>query len=162
MTSGMRMLGRHVVEEGSGTRLGVVSDVIFDDDCQQVLGVLVERHRVRRRRHAVIAFDALRSCSDDTIVATAGTALAVRESWTRALPSTVAFQGKALITSAGDVLGAIADVAFDEHDGRVMAFDIQQRTDTVSRRLRLARPVGTIVMGDVIVLQHGPSSPCWH
>ncbi len=162
MTSGARMLGRQVVEEGSGLPLGVVADVLFDDDCQKVMGLLIERRRLRRRRHAVIAFDALCSCSDGTIVAAAGTALAVRASWTRALPSTAAIQGKALITSVGDVLGTIADVAFDEHDGRVIAFDIQQRTDAASYHRTLVRPSGTMVVGDVIVLQPGPSSPSRH
>jgi uncharacterized protein YrrD len=159
MTSGMRMLGREVVEEGSGEALGVVADVLFDDDCQQVLGLLVQRRR-SRRRHVVIAFEALSRCTDDTIVAAAGTALAVRESWTRALPSTAAMQGKALITAVGDVLGTITDVAFDEQDGRVVAFDVHHRTDDVSRRRTLARPCGTMVIGDVIVLQHIPLPSC--
>jgi uncharacterized protein YrrD len=157
----MQMLGRQVVEEGSGAPLGVVSDVLFDDDCQQVVGVLIERRRLRCR-HAVIAFDALCSCVDETIVAAAGAALAVRQSWTRALPSTAAMQGKALMTSLGDVLGIIADVAFDEHDGRVIAFDIQQRSEDVCRHRRLARPLGAMVVGDVILLHHRPASPFSH
>jgi uncharacterized protein YrrD len=158
----MRLLGRAVVEEGSGLPLGVVADVLFDDDCEQVVGLLIERRRLRRRRHAVIAFDALCSCSDETLVAAAGTALTVRESWTRALPSTAAIQGKALITAAGNVLGTIADIAFDEHDGRVVAFDVRGRTDEIVYRRTLTRPPGTMVVGDVIVLQHGPLSSRCH
>jgi len=161
VTSGMRLLGRPVIEEGSGSLLGVIADVLLDDDCQQVVGVLVEQRRLRRR-HAVIAFEALCRCSDEAVVAAAGTALSVRESWTHTLPSTTALQGKALITSAGGVLGIIADVAFDEYDGRVTAFDVQQRTESQSRRRTLARPDGTMVVGDVVVLQHGPASPTWH
>jgi uncharacterized protein YrrD len=158
----MRLLGRHVVEEGSGVPLGVVADVLFDDDCEQVVGLLIERRRLRRRRHAVIAFDALCSCSDEALVAASGTALTVRQSWVRALPSTAAIQGKALITAAGDVLGTIADIAFDEHDGRVVAFDVRWRTDAIAHQCTLTRPPGTMVIGDVVVLQHGPSSSRCH
>jgi uncharacterized protein YrrD len=65
-----------------------------------------------------------------------------------------ALEGKPVISARGRLLGTVRDVLFDEHSGRVLAYQLASWSPRYMCRVRsvvsLLRPPA--VMGDVIIL----------
>jgi uncharacterized protein YrrD len=147
----MAILGRPVVEARSRRALGVVTDVLLDDDCRNVVGVVVERRRIRRAR-LVVAFEAVRAFCADVIIAS-HPARSSADDPAPMTPGSGSVEGKPVVTDGGRVVGAVTDVVFDERDGRVRSFEVREWAPRRICRRRMLLPAHVpIAVGDVIIV----------
>ena len=159
MTTGMEMLGRPVIEEGTGRTLGLITDVLLDDGCRRVVGLVAERRRPLRRR-ILIAFDAVRVFGPEVVIAAGPRRSSLDD---RSTPGRdgAAVEGKPVVTDDGHVLGAVSDVLFDERDGQVTGFEVRQLTPRCLSRRRAVLPAHVpLVVADVIIVPHRRRRGC--
>ena len=154
MRAGMDLLGNEVVEEDTRKSIGSVTDVLFDDGCRHVVALVTERRRLLPRRR-VIAFDQIRAFCPEVVVAQpipfSPHPVAVPTE-----PSSGSLEGRPVVSAAGDYLGAVSDVFFDEHTGRVTAFELTFRGPRHMCRRRTLLPADLrVIIGDGIVLGPG-------
>ena len=154
MRSGGELLGLPAVADGSGRRIGTVADVLFDDACTRVLGVVVRRGRVFTDRR-VIGF------SDITTIDRG--ALMVRDESASRAPTADeigamaknrrSMQGKPVVSRTGSYVGQVADVLFDESSGDVVGFAVGEPARTGRWRPRAVLPadLNPVVGRDVVI-----------
>jgi uncharacterized protein YrrD len=154
MMTGGELLGLPAIADESGHRVGVVADVLFDDRCNRVLGVVVAGRLpfVTRR---VIGFSDIQSMREDAIVVSDGSVLRAPraeelEAITRRRGS---MQGKPVVSKTGRFIGQVADVLFDEDSGEVVGFTIGDPVRNGRWRPRAVLPtdLNPIVGRDVVI-----------
>lgn len=151
MTTGIEMLGRDVVDERTGRTVGRVADMLFDDECRRVVGVVAERRLSRRR--TVIGAAAVRAYGPRVMVESIETTPVSSDEPVATASTSV--EGKPVVTSSGRVLGTVVDVVFNEADGRVTGFDVRDWAPGRSCRRRRLLPVNVpLAVGDVIIVPH--------
>jgi uncharacterized protein YrrD len=156
MQAGKDILGRAVIGAGSGRLLGAVIDVLFDDSGGHVSGLVFQG--VTRRstgRTSIIPFGCVQQFGKDAIAVTERPVQAVD----RALgtPSGGALEGKPVISARGRLLGTVRDVIFDEHSGRVVAYQLASWSPRhMCRRRSVVSLLRSAVVGDVIILGEAP------
>ncbi len=125
MLKGKEVIGRKIVSLDGGERVDTVRDLIFDEQGNRVLALLVDEggwfHAAR-----VIPFDSVRSIGEDAVmIASAADVVSARDHATlaAAMESKSGLAGLNLLTSDGKDLGRIADVFFDETSGQVVGYE---------------------------------------
>ncbi len=125
MLKGKEVIGRRVVTLDGGERLDSVRDLIFDEQGNHVLALLIDEggwfHSAR-----VIPFGNVRSVGEDAImVGSAADVVSAKDDpvLTEAMNSKTGLAGLNLLTTDGKALGRIADVFFDEISGRVVGYE---------------------------------------
>ncbi len=125
MLKGKDIIGRKIVTLDGGEKLDSVRDLIFDEQGNRVLALLIDEggwfHAAR-----VIPFASVKSVGEDAVmIGSADDVVSARDDAT----ITAAMEGKAglvglnLITTDGKDLGRIADVFFDETSGQVVGYE---------------------------------------
>jgi uncharacterized protein YrrD len=145
MKAGLAVVGLPLVA-GDGHRVGTVRDLVLDDGGRQVLGVMLERGWLRRRRQFV-ALDQVQAIRRDRVVARADEPAG---SPPRANGS---LTGKLAVSRSGRYLGIVGDVYFDERTGKVSAYEIVQaeRPSGAARR-RIVPAEACPAIADVLVV----------
>jgi uncharacterized protein YrrD len=123
MKTGADVLGI-AIKSDDGRRIGTVQDLIFDDRCSRVLGLVMRSGFVFRTRQ-VVGFSEVQEISPSAVVVADANPR-------RPDPDEIAglgtdrqsMQGKPVITREGEYLGAVRDVLFDEESGRVLGFEV--------------------------------------
>lgn len=128
MIKGKELLGRHVVDLSTGERVDSVRDIVFDHGANLVLGLVVDGggHWLRRRDR-LIPFSVVYSVGEDAVMITSAQKASSEAEQARmkeVLTSDVNLVGMALVTEAGEDLGRIADVVFDEYSGQVEGYEV--------------------------------------
>ena len=155
MKTGADVLGI-AIKADDGRRIGTVQDLLFDDRCSRVLGLVMRSGFVFRTRQ-VVGFSEVQEISPSAVVV-AGATLR------RPVPDEIAalgtdrqsMQGKPVVTRGGEYLGAVRDVLFDEESGRVLGFEVAYpRADGQTRRRAgvrtdLARVSDALVVSDAL------------
>ena len=125
MQKGKEVIGRKIVTLDSGERVDSVRDLIFDEQGNHVLALLVDEggwfHAAR-----VIPFTSVKSIGEDAVmIASADDVVSARDDATiaAAMESKSGLAGLNLLTSDGKELGRIADVFFDEISGQVVGYE---------------------------------------
>ncbi|GGJ74980.1 PRC-barrel domain-containing protein [Deinococcus aquiradiocola] len=125
MLKGKEVIGRRIVTLDGGERLDSVRDLIFDEQGNHVLALLIDEggwfHSAR-----VIPFGNVRSVGEDAImVGSAADVVSAKDDpvLTEAMNSKTGLAGLNLLTTDGKALGRIADVFFDEISGRVVGYE---------------------------------------
>ena len=125
MQKGKEVIGRKVVTLDGGERVDSVRDLIFDEQGNRVLALLVDEggwfHAAK-----VIPFSSVRSIGEDAVmIASADDVVSARDDSTisAAMESKSGLAGLNLLTSDGKELGRIADVFFDETSGQVVGYE---------------------------------------
>ncbi len=125
MQKGKEVIGRKIVTLDSGERVDSVRDLIFDEQGNRVLALLVDEggwfHAAR-----VIPFTSVKSIGADAVmIASADDVVSARDDATiaAAMESKSGLAGLNLLTSDGKELGRIADVFFDETSGQVVGYE---------------------------------------
>ena len=125
MQKGKEVIGRKIVTLDGGERIDSVRDLIFDEQGNRVLALLVDEggwfHAAR-----VIPFTSVKSIGEDAVmIASADDVVSARDDATiaAAMESKSGLAGLNLLTSDGKELGRIADVFFDEVSGQVVGYE---------------------------------------
>jgi uncharacterized protein YrrD len=154
MRAGIQLLGQAVVDAATGHSLGSVADLLFDDEGRRVTGLVVERRRLLSRPR-VVPFERIHAFDRDAIVATSCHVAGQRAS---DLPSAGALEGRPIVTAGGRLLGTLRDVYFDEHTGRVMAYEVSSLAPRrICRRRRVLYLHSQPIVGDIIILARRPA-----
>lgn len=154
MRAGFEVVGLPVYDQ-RGRQTGTVRDMLFDDAGQQVIGMLVERGRVRSRTE-VIPFRQVQVIRSDAVIAGTAAAAAL-DTGMRADGS---LQGKIVVSQVGQFLGTIHDVYFDEQTGAVHAYEVAAPSGAGAgpRRMLIPTHNGPSI-GDVMVVPHPAFTP---
>ncbi|WP_407568778.1 PRC-barrel domain-containing protein [Deinococcus altitudinis] len=125
MQKGKEVIGRKIVTLDGGERIDSVRDLIFDEQGNRVLALLVDEggwfHAAK-----VIPFSSVKSIGDDAVmIGSADDVVSARDDATiaAAMESKSGLAGLNLITTDGKELGRIADVFFDEVSGQVVGYE---------------------------------------
>lgn len=142
MRAGLQVLGLPIVDE-SGQHVGTVADMLFDDECRRVIGLVMHRRQSRSRR-SFVEFDVVRAIRDDVVIAAVDLRRASRVAVNRPV------QGKTVISNSGRYVGTIRDVYFDENTGDVCGYEVSPSAGTAATALLPSR---VPIMGDVLVVE---------
>ena len=125
MLKGKEVIGRKIVTLDGGERVDSVRDLIFDEQGNRVLALLVDEggwfHAAR-----VIPFSSVRSVGEDAVmINSTEDVVSARDDATiaAAMESKSGLAGLNLLTTDGKDLGRIADVFFDEASGQVIGYE---------------------------------------
>ncbi|WP_424951902.1 PRC-barrel domain-containing protein [Deinococcus sp.] len=125
MLKGKEIIGRKIVTLDGGERVDSVHDLIFDEQGNRVLALLVDEggwfHAAK-----VVAFSSVRSIGEDAVmIASADDVVSARDNAViaAAMESKSGLAGLNLLTTDGKDLGRIADVFFDETTGQVVGYE---------------------------------------
>ena len=125
MLKGKDIIGRKIVTLDGGEKLDSVRDLIFDEQGNRVLALLIDEggwfHAAR-----VIPFTSVRSVGEDAVmIGSADDVVSAQGDATlaAAMESKSGLAGLNLITTDGKDLGRIADVFFDEVSGQVVGYE---------------------------------------
>jgi len=154
MKTGGELLRLPAVADESGRRIGTVVDVLFDDGCTRVLGLVIGGRGLFASRR-VIGFSDIQSFSDHTIVVrheSVPRAPRADEVTAMAKPRR-SMQGKPVVSRKGRYLGQVADVLFDEDSGQVIGFAVGEPARSGRWRPRVVLPtdLNPIVGRDVVI-----------
>jgi uncharacterized protein YrrD len=154
MRTGGELLGLPAVADRSGRRLGVIVDVLFDDRCTRVIGVVIRRGRLFGR-HEVIGFSAITTvdCSA-VLVGDRSVARAPTPEEVHAMSvNRRAMQGKPVVSRRGTYMGQVADVLFNEGTGDVVGFTLGEPARAGRRRPRAILPadLNPVIGRDVVI-----------
>ena len=150
------MLGQKVIAAPGGRTVGRIIDVLFDDAGRRVTGVVVGALR-RRTRVLVVPFQQVHAVTLDSVVVdlTAARRGACVDPPQNATGGTL--EGKPVINGAGQVLGTLRDVLFDEHTGCVVGYELDTWAPRqICRRRALVYLAAPPVVGDVILVSAAP------
>jgi uncharacterized protein YrrD len=125
MLKGKEVIGRKIVTLDGGEKLDSVRDLIFDQEGNRVLALLIDEggwfHAAR-----VIPFSSVKSVGEDAVMITSSAdVVSARDDTTisEAMNSKTGLAGLSLMTTDGRDLGRIADVFFDEASGQVIGYE---------------------------------------
>ncbi len=125
MLKGKEVIGRKIVTLNGGERVDSVRDLIFDEQGNRVLALLVDEggwfHAAK-----VIAFTSVKSIGEDAVmIDSAEDVVTARDHGqiAAAMDSKSGLAGLNLLTTDGKELGRIADVFFDEATGQVVGYE---------------------------------------
>ena len=159
MQKGKEVIGRKIVTLDSGERVDSVRDLIFDEQGNHVLALLIDEggwfHAAR-----VIPFTSVKSIGEDAVmIASADDVVSARDDATiaAAMESKSGLAGLNLLTSDGKELGRIADVFFDETSGQVVGYEATGGlfSDLSSGRTFVPAPESVIIGAEAAIV---PSS----
>jgi uncharacterized protein YrrD len=126
MRKGSDILGKTVVAYDSGRWVSQVKDLIFDQDSNQLLGLLV-RESGWFSDAEVIPFQGIQAIGSDTIIVPAESAI-IRASQLpevkRILERNNILKGTHIMTTDGRDLGKMIDLYFDEQTGVIEGYEV--------------------------------------
>jgi len=154
MKSGGELLGLPAIGHDSGRRIGIVADVLFDDECTRVIALVVRCGRVLRHRY-VIGFSDIISLDDGAVAIRDESALRAPtgDEITAMTTNRRSVQGKPVVSPAGRYLGQVADILFDERSGNVVGFAVGEPVRAGGWRPRSVLPadLSPVVGRDVVI-----------
>jgi uncharacterized protein YrrD len=146
MKAGFDIVGLPVIDV-TGHTMGIVRNLVLDDDARQVLGISVAG-RWRPSRQRFLSWREVETVQSDRVI--------VGPPAPPAAPPRCADQalaGKAAISRTGHYLGAVVNIYFDEATGTISAYTLA-RTDR-ARRPALSKVVpatARVTVADVMVI----------
>ncbi|NJR64935.1 MAG: hypothetical protein HC772_05845 [Leptolyngbyaceae cyanobacterium CRU_2_3] len=126
MRKGSDILGKSVVAYDSGERVSTVKDLIFDQDSNQLLGLLVQEGGWFKDSE-VIPFQGIQAIGSDAVIIPSESAV-VRVSQLpevkRILERNNILKGTHIMTTDGRDLGKMVDLYFDEQTGVIEGYEV--------------------------------------
>lgn len=119
------LVGRNVVSQDAGAKVGEVADVLVDGG--GVVGIVLAGGVFASER--VLPFSAVAMFGEDTVIASTGTAIVDAAQWRKAgvtAQRLSALRKKQILTTAGQMLGVVGDV-YVETTGTVAGYDVETR-----------------------------------
>jgi len=154
---GKDLLGLMVVGHADGTQLGRVKDMIFDQETDQVVAlVLSDKDLFGLIDAQIVPWHQVRSVGSDVILVESSESklrLQDDECMRDLANRETSLSGTQIITTEGQHLGTLADMCIDEASGRVVGYEVSGGfvTDTLRGKKFLPAPPGLLVGKDVAV-----------
>lgn len=157
MRKGKSIIGLQATSETDGTELGAVKDLIFDQNTDEVIGLLISDKELFGMIDAqVIPWNQVRAIGSRAVmVANAGSKVRAGDEprINAILDRNTALSGTRIRSMDGDDLGTFADLYLDEQTGRILGYEVSGGffSDTMSGKHYL--PASTeITMGHDVAL----------
>jgi uncharacterized protein YrrD len=148
MIKGKTLLGTSVVGQADGRNLGVVHDLLFDHDTDELLAfVLAEKDLFGLIDAQIVPWREVRSISGDVIlVESAASKIHLKdEPRIRAIAKReTVLSGTQVLSQDGQQLGTLADMVIDETSGRIAGYEVSGGfiSDTLRGKKFLPAPPG--------------------
>jgi len=126
MRKGSQVIGKPVVTFDSGERVVSVKDVLFDQDTNQIVGLLVDEGGLFNKAK-IVRWQDVEALGPDAVIIHSREMLMTAESVpdvNSILQRNNVTKGTKLMTTDGRDLGSIADLYFDEDSGRVNGYEV--------------------------------------
>jgi len=150
------LVGRPVVTNDGGERVGKTSDLLVSPDGTAVVGLVVSSG-VLGGEKGVVPFRDVRSLGGDVIVANGREPVLDGESWHAKEVETIrssTLLRKHVVTDDGRAIGPLKDVCVEEDSGRIGAYEVgESEFAGLIRHHRLIEGVGEVIIGpDLIII----------
>ena len=125
MRKGSDIIGKSIIAFDSGKRTARVQDLIFDQDGNELLGILVEEAGLFRSAK-VIPLNAIAAFGADTlIIPSRDNIISAKhdERIDRVLDRNLILKGTRIVTTDGRYLGSVVDLFFDEQTGAIEGYE---------------------------------------
>ncbi|GAP96191.1 PRC-barrel domain-containing protein [Leptolyngbya sp. NIES-2104] len=125
MRKGSDILGKSITAFDTGKRVARVQDLIFDQDTNQLLGVLVEEAGLFHSAK-VIPLNAISAFGTDTlIISSRDTIISAKhdDRINQVLDRNLTLKGTRIVTTDGRYLGSVVDLFFDEQTGMIEGYE---------------------------------------
>lgn len=119
------LLGRNVISQDVGAKVGEVADVLIDSG--RVVGIVLAGGVFASER--VLPSSAIHMFGEDTVIASTATAILDAKQWAKSgvtAQRMSALRKKQILTTGGQMLGVVGDV-YVETTGTVAAYDVEYR-----------------------------------
>ena len=151
MRKGKSLLGLSVVGQQDGEKLGIVRDLLFDHDSDQLLAfVLAEKDLFGLIGAVIVPWREVKSIAGDVVLVTnqhspiklkddpQARAMAKRET---------VLSGTQVLSQDGEQIGTLADMFIDEASGRVVGYEVSSGfiADTLRGKKFLPAPPGLAI-----------------
>lgn len=125
MRKGSDILGKTITAFDSGRRVARVQDLIFDQETNQLLGVLVEEAGLFRSAK-VVPLGAISAFGTDTLIIPSRDAIISAKHDNRihqVLDRNLILKGTRIVTTDGRYLGSVVDLYFNEQTGMIEGYE---------------------------------------
>ncbi|MBW4524736.1 MAG: PRC-barrel domain-containing protein [Phormidium tanganyikae FI6-MK23] len=125
MRKGSDIIGKSIIAFDSGKRTARVQDLIFDQDTNELLGVLVEESGLFHSAK-VIPLSAISAFGTDTlIIPSRENIISAKhdERIDRVLDRNLVLKGTRIVTTDGRYLGSVIDLFFDDQTGAIEGYE---------------------------------------
>jgi len=151
------LIGRQVVSQDAGAKVGEVADVLVDGS--GVVGLVLAGGVFASER--VLPFNAVAVFGKDTVIASTGTAIVDAAQWGKSgvtAQRLSALRRKQILTTAGEMLGIVGDV-YVETTGAVTAYGVETRGfGGLVKRLKILPAEGVTIGTDALVVSEEAAS----
>lgn len=125
MRKGSDILNKSIIAFDTGKRVARVQDLIFDQETNRFLGILVEEAGLFRSAK-VIELNSLRAIGTDTLIISSRDDIIsakYSEQLHRVLDRNIILKGTRILTTDGQFLGSVVDFFFDEQTGAIEGYE---------------------------------------
>lgn len=125
MRKGSDIIGRTILAFDTGKRVARVQDLIFDQDTNQLLGVLVRESGLFQSAK-VVPLEAISAFGSDTLIIPTKEAIISThddERIHRVFRRNIILKGTRIVTTDGRYLGSVVDLFFDEQTGAIEGYE---------------------------------------
>ncbi|MBD1843022.1 PRC-barrel domain-containing protein [Cyanobacteria bacterium FACHB-63] len=125
MRKGSDIIGRTILAFDTGKRVARVQDLIFDQDTNQLLGVLVRESGLFQSAK-VVPLEAISAFGSDTLIIPTKEAIISThddEQIHRVFRRNIILKGTRIVTTDGRYLGSVVDLFFDEQTGAIEGYE---------------------------------------
>ncbi len=126
MYKGKDIIGTSIVSYDRGEKYGVIKDLIFDQNSDQLLGFLVSESGWFKSAQALLLKD-VQSIGPDAVITGSESAIvnvSTIPMLQRILDHNNILKGTRILTMDGRDLGTMVDLYFDEHSGNVEGYEV--------------------------------------
>ncbi|MER3434020.1 MAG: hypothetical protein C4288_11445 [Leptolyngbya sp. ERB_1_1] len=125
MRKGSDIIGKTIIAFDSGKRIARVQDLIFDQDTNELLGVLVQEAGLFHSAK-VVPLSAISAFGTDTLIIPSKEAIISAkhdDRIYRVLDRNLILKGTRIVTTDGRYLGSVVDLLFDEQTGAIEGYE---------------------------------------
>lgn len=126
MRKGKTVIGKDVLSLADGRKVQSVKDLIIGDDNDEIVALLVDEGGLLSSS-TVVPIESVNSFGKDAVVIADSSAVVAASSYPRVsqiLDRKDSLLGKKVYTNAGEQLGSIGDMYFDERSGRILGLEV--------------------------------------
>jgi uncharacterized protein YrrD len=119
------VVGKAIISADSGDKLGTVSDGLMDNESNALVALVISGG-VFGKEH-VLPYAEVQTVGGDAILARGATGVLTGKEWRgdgRDTTRSSALKGRAVVTTAGQKIGVVADLMVDDRTGRLESLEV--------------------------------------
>lgn len=121
------VVGKAIISTASGDKLGTVSDGLMDNESNALVALVISGG-VFGKEH-VLPYADVQTVGGDAILARGATGVLTGKEWRgdgRDTTRSSALKGRAVVTTAGEKIGVVADLMVDDRTGRLESLEVSR------------------------------------